>query len=140
MLVIRKTQMDIFKREAMRRFEKDMAVYLKRYFPEESLALDHNMMLEHIRHIITAAETYGLSAERDLYKYLNLSMIYGKNFDERPDLKWMTDTLLNRDIPNPSKRMNKLYKKVLENLKPQEPENNSEHPGNMKKMKRESDV
>lgn len=120
MLVIRKEQMEIFKREAMRQFEKEMALHIKQYFLGMDVAFQEDILLTYIRYIISRAKSYGLSSERDLCKYLNLSMICGRDFDNNPHLSWMTKILSNSGITNPSDRIEKLYKEVLHRLEHQE--------------------
>ena len=119
MLTIRKAQMQALGRAAMQEFEKDMLQHLRQFFPDECAALGSKALREHTRHAIARAKEYGLTSERDLCKYLNLTMIYGRDFDTDPELEWMRDFLIDPDVSDPSERMRRLYAESLHRLEPE---------------------
>ena len=113
MLTIRKEQTQVFNRVTMQVFEKDMVRHLMRFFPDEAAAMGNKELRAHIRHAIARAKGYGVSSERDLCKYLNLTMVYGRDFDTDPELEWMRGFLVDPDVPDPSERMSRLQEEAL---------------------------
>jgi hypothetical protein len=120
MLTIRKEQIKAFEEVAMRQFIDDMIIHVNKYFPEECGKLGEEQLRNHLVWIIPRAKKYGLEAERDLCRYLNLSIIYGKDFDSDPGLVWMVNILLDYNEPNPSLRLNRLYKEVTKRMEKEE--------------------
>jgi len=118
-LTIRKEQIRVFDEMAMKQFIERMAIHIRKHFPEESKSMDDEQMKNLISNLIPAAKKYGLVSERDICTYINLSMFYGTDFDKKPDNKWMADMLIDRSEPNPSIRIKKLYKEVLNRLEEQ---------------------
>jgi hypothetical protein len=116
MLTIRKEQMQALSRVTIQEFEKDMAQHLTQFFPDESAAMGDKALRAHIRHAIARAKEYGVTSERDLCKYLNLTMVYGRDFDTDPELEWMRDFLADPDVPDPGERMSRLYAESLHRL------------------------
>lgn len=120
MLTIRKEQMQALRRVTIQEFEKDMLQHLMQFFPDESAAMGDKALRAHIRHAIARAKEYGVTSERDLCKYLNLTMVYGRNFDTDRELEWMRDFLTDADVPDPSERMSRLYAEALYRLELEE--------------------
>ena len=116
MLTIRKAQIQALGRVVMQEFEKDMLQHLEQFFPDESSAMGDKALRELIRHAIARAKDYGLTSERDLCKYLNLTMVYGRDFDTDPELEWMRGFLTDPDVLDPSERMSRLYAESLHRL------------------------
>ena len=116
MLTIRKEQVQALSRVTIQEFEKDMLQHLMQFFPDESAAMGDKALRAHIRHAIARAKEYGVTSERDLCKYLNLTMVYGRNFDTDRELEWMRDFLTDADVPDPSERMSRLYAEALYRL------------------------
>jgi len=97
-----------------------MVQHLTRFFPDESGAMGEEGLREHVRHAIDRGKDYGLTSERDLCKYLNLTMVYGRDFDIDPQLEWMREFLTDPDVPEPSERMSRLYAQTLYSLELEE--------------------
>ena len=51
------------------------------------------------------AADYGLTTERDLYRFVNLCASVGLDFDLRPDTSWMRQALVDPLITSPSERL-----------------------------------
>jgi hypothetical protein len=116
MLTIRKEQIRVFDEMAMKQFIERMVIYVRKHFPEESKSMDGEQLKNHICDVIPVAKKYGLVSERDICKYINLSMFYGTGFDKKPENDWMARMLMDSSEPNPSIRIRKLYKEVLNRL------------------------
>ena len=113
MLTIRKEQMKIFDELAMKQFIESMVIHVKKHFPEESKLMNDEQLKNHIRDLISRCKKYGFVSERDICKYLNLSMYFGMDFDNKAENEWMVSMLKDRNEPNASIRISKLYKEVL---------------------------
>jgi hypothetical protein len=113
MLTIRKEQIRVFDEMAMKQFIESMVIHVKKHFPEESKLMDDEQLKNHVRNVISTGKKYELVSERDICKYLNLSMHFGKDFDKNPENEWMITMLMDGSEPNPSIRINKLYKEAL---------------------------
>jgi hypothetical protein len=116
MLTIRKEQIKVFEEVAMKQFIDDMVIHVKKYFSKESGQMSDEQLRNHIIGIIPKAKKYGLDSERDLCKYLNLSIIFGKDFDIDPELVWMAKMLTDYTESNSSLRLNRLYKEAMRRI------------------------
>jgi hypothetical protein len=113
MLTIRKEQIKVFDEMAMKQFIESMVIHVKKHFPEESKPMDDEQLKNYIRDVISSGKKYGLVSERDICKYLNLTMHFGKDFDKNPENEWMKTMLMDGIEPNPSIRISKLYNEAL---------------------------
>jgi hypothetical protein len=114
MLKIGSEQMAAFAAASMRDFEERMADHLRRFFPAASAPLDDDGLRALIRHGVAGARGYGIVGERDLALYLNLTMALGRDFDRDPLLPWAREALVDASLPEPSRRMARLYRRTLE--------------------------
>jgi hypothetical protein len=108
MLIIRQEQMDEFIRIAAKSFEDWMLVHLKNFFPDEYQALGDPEVRETIKYGIGKAESYSITTERDVSKYIDLMFALGQDFDTDPDLTWVQEILQDETLPDPEERMNRL--------------------------------
>jgi len=108
MLIIRQEQMDEFIRIAAKSFEDWMLVHLKNFFPDEYQALGDPEIRETIKYGIGKAESYGITTEREVCKYIDLMFVLGQDFDTNPDLPWVQEILQDETLPDPEERMNGL--------------------------------
>ncbi len=113
MLTIRKEQVQVFDELAMKQFIENMMIHVRKYFPIESKAMDDGQLRKNILEIIQRAGEYELITERDICKFLNISIFFGMDFDKKPENAWMLAILMDKKEPNPSIRIGKLYQEVL---------------------------
>jgi len=112
MLTIRREQFKALRVSLIRRFHQELLEHVKTNFVDETEGKSDKELLEHISQALKRAEVYGLKAERDLYKYINVSMLYGPNFDQE-ETAWTRDYLVDEDVSSPSQRMNHLCQEVV---------------------------
>ena len=112
MLTIRREQFKALRVSLIRRFHQELLEHVKTNFVDETEGKSDKELLEHISQALKRAEVYGLKAERDLYKYINVSMLYGPNFDQE-ETAWTRDYLVDEDVSSPSQRMNRLCQEVV---------------------------
>ncbi len=112
MLVIRQGQMKLLGASVRRRFEGEMAVHLHEFFPDLCAAMNRDDLAVFVQTTIDKALAYGIERERDVCKFLNVSMVFGKNFDERPEFSWSRDILADPLLVGPEK-IDRLMKAAL---------------------------
>jgi hypothetical protein len=110
MLTIRKEQMAVFGPLGKKAFEDRMIVHLKKVFPEKFEALGEPKLRETIQYGTQRAAAYKIISERDVCKYIDLMIFFGRDFDKDANLSWAQSILQNRAIRNPSSKIERLYK------------------------------
>jgi hypothetical protein len=112
MLTIRNQQLSVFAEALRREFRARLAKHAERFFPEPCAALGKAGVAEVCEEAIGRAGTYGITAERDVAKFLSLMLIFGRRFDEDASLPWAGATL-RQDGIGPTLRINRLYLAAL---------------------------
>jgi len=110
MLTIRKEQIAVFGPLGKKAFEDRMLAHLKKVFPEQSEALGEPKLRETIQYGTQRAAAYRIISERDVCKYIDLMILYGRDFDKDPAHPWAQTVLQNQAIRNPSSKIERLYK------------------------------
>jgi len=121
MLQIRKKQMDELSRACTKEFEDRMVVHIAKFFPKHYEALGEEKTRTLINYGIERAKTYGIVAERDVCKYIDLMVGFGPDYDRDPKKPWAGKTLNDQTIKDPSVKINAVYDAGLEHLR-QSPE------------------
>lgn len=98
MLVIRREQLEAFRRYMSGQFEDRMVAHLKRYFPDRCAPLSDEEVRESIRYGVERADAYEICIEQDVSRYINLMYILGRDFDRDPDLPWAQAILSGRAL------------------------------------------
>jgi hypothetical protein len=109
MLTIRKEQMSVFGPLGKKAFEDRMLAHLKKVFPEQSEALREPELRETIQYGTQRAVAYHITSERDVCKYIDLMILYGRDFDKDPNHPWAQSILQNQSIKNPSTKVDRLF-------------------------------
>jgi hypothetical protein len=119
MLTLRKEQIAVFGPLGKKAFEDRMLVHLKKVFPEQSEALGEPKLRETIQHGTQRAAAYRIISERDVCKYIDLMILYGRDFDKDPKLPWAQSILQNQVIKDPSAKVNQLFRAAKSQTKGQ---------------------
>ncbi|HEY6345529.1 MAG TPA: hypothetical protein VIY49_28865 [Bryobacteraceae bacterium] len=93
MLTIRPEQLAVFSQLEVRKFEQWMLAHLWRFFPRECRAAGDGQVRKTIRYGIERAGGYGVASKRDVCKYIDLMIVFGKNFDTDPRYPWAAQIL-----------------------------------------------
>jgi hypothetical protein len=120
MLTIRREQMEAMRVPLIRRFHQGLLEHVKTNFLDEIKGKSDKELLEHIGQALKRAEGYGIKSERDLYLYINVSMLYGPHFDQEEETFWTRGYLADEDVSSPSQRMKRLYEEVVYRLEAEE--------------------
>jgi hypothetical protein len=99
MLTIRKEQMAAFARAETKKFEDRMVIHLNKFFPRQCKALGEAELRETIRYGIKRAAAYRITTERDVYKYIDLMIVFGRDFDTDRRFPWAGKILRTRKHP-----------------------------------------
>lgn len=100
-------QVDVLTTKRLAEFEQRTIHRLREYFPSFG-ALPDIEALTLVRQGIHRAEKYGITAERDVAKYVGLLVIWGWDFDEIDPDSWLVSILSNRFV-EPAERLALLY-------------------------------
>jgi hypothetical protein len=109
MLIIRKEQVAVFGPVGKKAFEDRMIAHLKRAFPEQVESLGEPKLRETIQFGTQRAASYRIASERDVCKYIDLMIFYGRDFDKDLKLPWAQSILQNQNIRNPNTKIERLY-------------------------------
>ena len=96
MLTIRAAQMDIFSQLAVEKFEGWLLLHLKKFFPGRCKALGEPQLREMIQYGIKRAEAYDVKTRRDVCKYIDLMIVFGRDFDIDDRYPWAREILSRR--------------------------------------------
>jgi hypothetical protein len=107
MLTIRQSQMAVFSRVEVQKFEDWMVAHLQKFFPKQCIALGEQQLRETIQYGIRRSAHYGFKAKRDVCKYIDLTIVFGRDFDADKRNRWATEILGQRG--NPGTRMQALF-------------------------------
>ncbi len=110
MLVIRSSQMEAFRAHMRRQFEDRMVAHVWKVFPDQCEDLGGEVVRDAARHGIERAEAHGFSVERDVCRYVDLTFLFGRDFDTDRSLPWAAAILADsRFDDQPSARMERLW-------------------------------
>jgi hypothetical protein len=108
-MVIRHAQMRSMSDNANRTFEDRMVVHLTKCFPNQCRQQGEPKVREWIRYGIKRASEYGITAQRDTCKYIDLMFVYGREFDQDTNLPWASSILNDRALRDPTTKLETLY-------------------------------
>jgi hypothetical protein len=115
MLTIRQAQFAVFSQLEVHKFEEWMLTHLKKFFPQQCAAAGDQRLLEVVRYGIQRAAVYGITAKRDVCKYIDLMIVLGRDFDTDNRSRWAGEILGKRR--NPGAKMQTLLQTAKLRLK-----------------------
>jgi hypothetical protein len=110
MFTIRKEQLAVFGSVGKKAFEDRMLAHLKKFFPDKYEAVGDLKVREAIQYGTQRSSAYRIISERDVCKYIDLMMVYGRDFDKDPNLPWAQSVLQNQAIKDPTSKIERLCK------------------------------
>lgn len=116
MLKIRKEQLAVFAEVETKKFVDRMVIHLKKFLPKQCEVLDESQMGEMIRYGIKRAAAYGITTECDVCKYIDVLMVFGRDFDRDPGLPWAR-TILADPASLSSTKVSRLFATVINELR-----------------------
>jgi hypothetical protein len=77
-------------------FEDWSIDHLKKYFPTQASAMSSSQLRDFVQYGVRRAATYGIKARRDVSKYLDMMVVFGRSFDTDSRHSWAGETLRRR--------------------------------------------
>lgn len=114
---ILRVQQEAFRKALFEEFGRRVAVHLRRFFPTACRALGEEGLSELIQDGVAQATCHGLHRERDVTLYLNLMMLLGRGFERDPAFVWARSILTDPTLPEPERRIRRLYRTAIEWMK-----------------------
>lgn len=115
MLTISWKQMAVFAEVETQKFVDRMVVHLHKFFPKQCEAMGEPQLWETIGYGIKRAAAYGITAERDVYKYVDLMVVFGPDFDTDKRFPWAGEAL--RTQNSSARKMQALHQAARKYLK-----------------------
>jgi len=113
MLTIRQKQMDALAAVTRERFQERLEAHVRKVFPDDCKALGEDGVRELVVEGIERAEGHGLSAERDVCRYVDLLFLLGRDFETREEMAWAKGILNDVTLREaPSVRMDRLWEET----------------------------
>jgi hypothetical protein len=103
MLKVRKTQMDSLSEAMLKQFEDRMVIHLRSACPEQTHDMPDANLRVMVQSGISKAREYGVIAEDDIRRYLELMIVYGTDFDISPQTSWAGEILQTKDLDGSAK-------------------------------------
>jgi hypothetical protein len=100
MLTIREEQLRAFRKVEVQKFVDQAAIHVGKFFPKQCRELGHDKLRELIRDGIQTGSRYGITGKADVLKYIDLTVLFGRDFDVNPELPWAAETLKSENRPN----------------------------------------
>lgn len=103
MLQIREEQLDLLSNYMLKRFEDRMIVHLRDNFPESTKEFSEAELRQMIRAGLDKANTYDVTDEVDVERYLEFMLDYGPDFDVSAKTSWAGEILKKPDLTGTEK-------------------------------------
>lgn len=103
MLTIRKEQMEAFSAAMSRRFEQRMLEHIRDIFADRTKPVSDEKIRIFIQDSITRAERYTIEYEDDIRRFIEYLVIYGTQFDTKPETRWAGEILQRTDLSGTAK-------------------------------------
>lgn len=98
MFILRKEQMAMFQKLETQKFVDHACLHVKEFFPSESSALGESKLRDVIQHGIKRAASFNITAKPDVLKYIDLSVLFGPDFDTQ--FRWADEILNSENSPS----------------------------------------
>jgi hypothetical protein len=95
MLVIRQSQLAIFREHLLERFRARATAHLRENFPEECQQLGPISVDQRVSSGMDLCQQYGLTTDFQHLQFLNLTMLLGPDFHKEPEFAEILD---NKDL------------------------------------------
>lgn len=113
MLVIRDAQLAALGARHRAAFSGRLVAHLERFFPERCQALGPGGVAEAIEHGVDRAALYGIVAERDVCKYVDLMFVFGRDLDRAEVHPWAARILSKHATTAPGALVDALFDKAM---------------------------
>jgi len=115
MLRIRKKQFSKLSETVFQGFIDRAVKHLKKAWPRECDSAGEKGVIDSIEVGVKKAEEYGIRAERDVIRYIDVMYLLGHDFDNNDDTEWAGRILEDCTLP-PTVKMDRLWRRVKDRL------------------------
>jgi hypothetical protein len=98
MLIIRREQVEVFRRAAVQRFERDLVADLWRAHPTRYAEFGDNAVLKLVREAVRRLAVYGIADEDDVANLAELDFTLGQPFERQKGQEWAGEILRDQTI------------------------------------------
>lgn len=109
-MIIRQAQIRPFVDKSNRLFESSMIAHLRKCFAAQCGTLSDDELRESVEQGKNSAATYGITAERDVCKFIDIRTVHGPGFDESP---WASRILNDGIYKTSTARVERLFDEAL---------------------------
>ena len=121
MLTIRPEQMRAFAKPIEESLECRLYAHVRRVWARRCGEIGEAAAREWIRDAVRRAGEYGIEVEFDVWRFVDLTFVFGPGFETRDDMPWARDTL--RDPGrSASAKLDRLWRRAEERLRAPEGE------------------
>lgn len=117
MLILRDEQIEALERDRLARFRRFARKHLEKHFAPELVGRSQQEIEAIIRRGIRLGRTYGVREEWAWLKLIDLLVVFGADFESRPDFGWVRDILRDRRVGSPERRVRLLMREALAHLR-----------------------
>jgi hypothetical protein len=96
LLAVRAAQIAALSQAEVQKFEDWMIAHIRQFFSKQCGALQESQLRELIQYGIKRAANHGIVSERDVCKFIDLMIVFGRDFDTDKQLPWAGRILANR--------------------------------------------
>jgi|HubBroStandDraft_1064217.scaffolds.fasta_scaffold01535_6 hypothetical protein len=93
MLIIRRERMEAMEAWTRERFVATLCRLLRDELPEKLAAVEEGTLRRRVEVAWQRAGQYGCISQRDIYRFIRQSMLWGDAFDELTDPPWIRECL-----------------------------------------------
>jgi hypothetical protein len=115
MLTIRQAQLEVLSQVDVEKFEDWTLGHLQQFFPRQCAALGELRLRETIHYGIQRAGAYGFTSRREVCKFIDLMIVFGRDFDTDDRHPWAAQILDRR--ADSSARMKALFEAARKHLR-----------------------
>jgi hypothetical protein len=108
MLTITAKQAEALHQDLRRRFIDRMVAHIRQYFPRQFDVLGEPEVRVWIEAGIQRSGEYGIVSERDVCKYIDIMMVFGREFDKDPACSW-APPILTAEPVDPTLKTERLF-------------------------------
>ena len=111
MIIVRKTQMQAMARAL---FEQWVQAHARQFFPDQCRSVAPGDFAVLVRNAIDKAQSYGFLDQADCCRYVDLTLVFGAQFDVDPRFSWAGGILGDLNFENAAMRMWALHTAACE--------------------------
>src|ERR1700730_18124956 len=109
--------MGVLSEATLKSFEDRMVVHLNKCFPRQCKAWGEGGVRVSIRYGVERAASHDITSKREVCKYIDLMVVFGRDFDRYPGLPWASSILVDRTMPGSTVKLERLYETAKQQRK-----------------------